>query len=136
MTATAPETPGPDHVRDVFARYAQALSEGDTDGLVALFTPDATLEDPIGTEPHRGHAAIARFFRLGFDATGGRILFRPEGDVRVNGRHAACAFVATCDRASPPFEVDTLDIARFDASGRIESMVAILGPTNFRPLSA
>ncbi len=130
----APEKPSPEHVRDVFARYAQALSEGDTAGLVALFAPDGTLEDPIGTEPHRGHEAIARFFQQGFDATGGRILFRPEGPVRINGPHAACAFVATCDRANPPFEVDTLDIAIFDASGRIKSMVAILGPSNFRPL--
>ena len=73
MTATAPETPGPDHVRDVFARYAQALSEGDTDGLVALFTPDATLEDPIGTEPHRGHAAIARCAALRFPRRSKRI---------------------------------------------------------------
>lgn len=129
------EAPSPDHVREVFARYARALSEGDTAGLVTLFARDGTLEDPIGTPAHRGHEAIARFFQKGFDATGGRILFRPEGPVRINGRHAACAFVATCDRADPPFEVDTLDIARFDALGRIESMVAILGPSNFRPLT-
>lgn len=128
------ETPTPEQVRDVFARYARALCEGDTSALVALFAPDGTLEDPIGSEPCRGHEAIGQFFQRGFDATGGRILFRPEGPVRVNGRHAACAFVATCDKANPPFEVDTLDIARFDAQGLIESMVAILGPTNFRLL--
>ena len=132
MTTTVSEAPSPDVVRDVFARYARALGEGDTEALVALFAPDGTLEDPVGSEPHRGHEAIARFFQQGFDATGGRILFRPEGPVRINGRHAACAFVATCDRASPPFEVDTLDIARLDSTGRIESMVAILGPSNFR----
>lgn len=134
MTTTVSEAPSPDVVRDVFARYARALGEGDTEALVALFAPDGTLEDPVGSEPHRGHEAIARFFQQGFDATGGRILFRPEGPVRINGRHAACAFVATCDRASPPFEVDTLDIARLDSTGRIESMVAILGPSNFRRL--
>src|SRR4249920_305638 len=86
----ASEVPSPDRVRDVFMRYARALSEGDTAGLVALFAPDGTLEDPIGTEPNRGHEAIARFFQQGFLATGGRILFRPEGPVRINGRHAAC----------------------------------------------
>jgi steroid delta-isomerase len=119
----------------VFERYAQALGEGDTAALVALFAPHGTLEDPIGTAPYKGHEAIAEFFRKGFEATGGRILFRPEGAVRINGRHAACAFVATCDRADPPFEVETLDIARFDEHGRIESMVAILGSSNFRPLA-
>jgi steroid delta-isomerase len=128
--------PTPQHIREVFGRYAKGLSDGDTGALVALFAPDGTLEDPIGTAPHLGHEAIARFFDQGFAATGGRILFRPEGDVRINGPHAACAFIATCDRADPPFEVDTLDIARFDEHGRIASMVAIVGPSNFRPVSA
>jgi len=126
------DAPSPQTIRDVFARYAQGLSDGDTSVLVSLFAPDAMLEDPIGTAPHRGREAIARFFDQGFAATGGRILFRAEGDVRINGPHAACAFVAICDRADPPFEVDTLDIARFDAEGRIASMVAIVGPSNFR----
>ena len=135
MDAT-PNHPTPEHIRTVFAKYAEALAKGDTQGLVLLFAPDGTLEDPIGTEPHRGHEAIARFFQKGFDATGGRILFRPEGPVRINGPHAGCAFVATCDRADPPFEVDTMDIARFDAAGLIASMVAILGPTNFRKIEA
>jgi steroid delta-isomerase len=124
----------PEHIRGVFAQYAEALGQGDSATLAALFAPDGTLEDPIGTDPHRGRHAIARFFDKGFEATGGRILFRPEGAVRINGPHAACAFVATCDKAKPPFEVDTMDIARFDANGFIASMVAILGPTNFRLL--
>jgi steroid delta-isomerase len=135
MDAT-PQHPTPEHIRHVLAKYAEALGKGDTQGLVCLFAPDGTLEDPIGTEPHRGHAAIASFFQRGFDATGGRILFRAEGPVRINGSHAACAFVATCDMADPPFEVETMDIARFDAAGQIASMVAILGPTNFRALEA
>jgi steroid delta-isomerase len=126
--------PSAAHIRAVFARYAAALSAGDSAALVALFAPDGTLEDPVGTPPHVGPVAIGRFFQQGFDATGGRILFRPQGDVRIRGVHAACAFTATCDRAEPPFEVDTLDIARFDPEGRIVSMVAILGPSNFRPL--
>lgn len=128
--------PEPAHIREVFARYAQGLTDGNVDAIVALFAPDGTLEDPIGTPPHRGHEAIARFFRQGFEATGGRIRFVPEGPVRINGPHAACAFVAICDRATPPFEVDTLDLARFDGNGRIASMVAVVGPSNFRPLAA
>ena len=125
----------PEHIRAVFERYASGLADGDVAAIVALFAPDGTLEDPIGTPPHAGHEAIARFFRQGFEATGGRIRFVPEGPVRINGPHAACAFVAICDRAPSPFEVDTLDIARFDDEGRIASMVAVVGPTNFRPLA-
>ena len=130
-TTDTADAPSPQHIRAVFARYAQALCDGDTQALVELFAVDGSLEDPIGSEPHRGAEALARFFQQGFDAVGGRILFQPEGPVRINGPHAACAFLATCDRADPPFVVETLDIARFDASGRIASMTAILGPENF-----
>lgn len=128
------EGPDPECVRSVFAAYAHHLSTGDADGLAALFAPGGVLEDPIGTPPHVGREAIRRFFQAGFDQTGGRILFEPEGAVRVRGPHAACAFVATCDKAQPPFKVETLDVARFDAGGRIVSMIAILGPSNFHLL--
>lgn len=122
------------HIRDVFRRYAEALSAGDTDGLVALFSPEAVLIDPVGTSPHIGREAIRRFFQAGFEQTGGAIRFVPEGNVRVRGNHAACAFVAICDRAARPFEVDTLDVGEFDDQGLIVKWIAYVGETNFRPM--
>lgn len=125
--------PTPTHIRNVFRRYAEALSEGDTEKILALFSPDAVLIDPIGTSPHIGREAIHRFFQAGFEQTGGSIRFQPEGDVRVRGRHAGCAFVAICDKATPPFEVDTLDVGEFDDQGLIVRWIAYVGETNFRP---
>lgn len=131
---TLANDPDPERIRNVFAAYAHGLSSGDAEGLAALFAPDGVLEDPIGTSPHVGREAIRRFFQVGFDQTGGRILFEPEGAIRIRGPHAACAFIATCDRAQPPFKVETLDVARFDSEGQIVSMTAVLGPSNFHPL--
>jgi steroid Delta-isomerase len=126
--------PDPERIRAVFAAYARCLSYGDAEGLASLFAPGGALEDPIGTPPHVGREAIRRFFQAGFDQTGGRILFEPEGAIRIRGPHAACAFIATCDKAQPPFKVETLDVARFDSEGQIVSMTAVLGPANFHPL--
>lgn len=53
--------PSVEHIRQMFERYAVCLSEGDVEGVVSLFAPEALLEDPIGTE-YRGHAAIRDFF--------------------------------------------------------------------------
>ena len=140
MSESIPHTPvpaeGPDavRIRTVFAAYARHLSDGNADALAGLFAPGGMLEDPIGTPPHVGRDAIRRFFQAGFDQTGGRILFAPEGAVRIRGPHAACAFIATCDRAQPPFRVETVDVAHFDAEGQILTMTAVLGPSNFHPL--
>lgn len=125
--------PTPTYIREVFRRYAEALSEGDSDKILELFSPDAVLIDPIGTAPHVGCEAIRRFFQAGFDQVGGSIQFHPEGDVRIRGKHAGCAFVAICDKAVPPFEVDTLDVGEFDDQGLIVRWIAYVGETNFRP---
>jgi steroid delta-isomerase len=127
-------TPAPELIRRVIAQYAEYLSQGDVDGLAALFAPDAVFEDPIGTPPYIGPEGARRFFSAALQRTGGRILFQPEGAVRIRGPHAACAFIATCDRTTPAFVTETMDIFRFDAEGRIVSLVAIWGESNARPL--
>lgn len=120
----------PETICAVVARYAQCLCDGDLEGIVALFATDAVFEDPIDTPPYIGSARIREFFRAAFSQTGGRILFVPEGAVRIRGNHAACAFTATCDRISPGSVTQTMDIFRFDETGRIVSLIAIWGESN------
>jgi len=134
MKPTDVARPVPAHIRSVFARYVAMLQVGDAEGIAALFSPHAVLEDPVGTPPHVGQEAIRSFFQTGFNETGGRIRFEPEGEIRISGEHAACAFVAICEDAPEPFEVATIDFARFDAEGRIVSWIAVWGPENFRRL--
>jgi uncharacterized protein (TIGR02246 family) len=42
--------------------YATEWKEGDADGVMALFTEDATLVPHHGDEPIKGHAAIREFW--------------------------------------------------------------------------
>jgi hypothetical protein len=50
---------------DVLAvvRRSPELARGhDRAGWVGLFTPDATVQDPVGSRPHRGTDEIGRFY--------------------------------------------------------------------------
>ena len=126
------EGPGPDHIRGVFERYGALVTAGDTDGIVALYAPDAVVRDPVDGPEHRGHAAIRAFYQSGFDAMGGGIRMTLDGNVRIAGRHGAAAYVARTVNHSEIFETDTLDVMLFDDAGLIVSMDAYWGPANFR----
>ena len=57
------------NVRELGIRSRAAVSAGDRDGWLALFTKDAVVQDPVGPSPfdpegkgHHGRAAIAAFY--------------------------------------------------------------------------
>ncbi len=43
-------------------RYLDTVATGTGADVTALFAPDATVEDPVGAEPIRGHDAIRAFY--------------------------------------------------------------------------
>jgi hypothetical protein len=55
-------TPSPDIVLAAAQRSLAAAAAGDRAGWLALFSPDARVEDPVGSAPHRGHVALGHFF--------------------------------------------------------------------------
>lgn len=120
-----------EHMRDTMLRYAALLSARDIDGILGLFVPDATLEDPVGSTPLRGHAALRQFYLEGFERTEGTMRMKPEGSVRVAGNEAACAMIVSCRMGEQTLRVETLDTMVFDPDGRITSMRAHVGPLNF-----
>jgi steroid delta-isomerase len=131
----APQYPTPEHMRDAVLTYFASFATADVDAIVALFAENAVVEDPIGGARMEGLAAIRAFFKGGFDYVGGGYSFVPEGNVRVAANHAACAAIATCDKADPPFRLETLDVMTFDEAGKIVGMKAYWGPANMTPLA-
>jgi steroid Delta-isomerase len=127
--------PSPEHMRDAVLTYFASFETADVDRIVALFADDAVVEDPIGGARMEGIKAIRAFFTGGFDYVGGGYRFVPEGKVRVAANHAACAAIATCDKADPPFRLETLDVMTFDEAGKIAAMKAYWGPLNMTSLS-
>lgn len=129
--ARTPAGPSPEHMRDTMLSYAELLSAGNVDGIVALFAPNAVLEDPVGSTPVRGLDGLRAFYQSGQEQTGGTLRMRPEGAVRVAGNEAACAMIVDCSMGGERFQVETLDTLVFDDQGRILSLRAHVGPLNF-----
>ena len=50
------------HVADTVNRYIELLANGSADELAALYTPDATVEDPVGSGVRRGHDDIRKLY--------------------------------------------------------------------------
>jgi steroid delta-isomerase len=122
-------------MRDAVLTYFASFATADVDRIVGLFAEEAVVEDPVDGARMQGAAALRAFFAGGFDYVGGGYRFEPEGSVRIAGNHAACAAIAICDKANPPFRLDTLDVMTFDEAGKIVAMKAYWGPANMRSLS-
>ena len=63
-------------------RSLAAAGAHDRDGWIGLFTADGTIEDPVGSRPHRGAAAIGKFYDTFIGPRA--ISFRPDGDIVVD----------------------------------------------------
>jgi steroid delta-isomerase len=120
--------PTAEHIRKVFQRYAELVTARDFEAIANLYAEDATVEDPIGSAPHRGRDAIREFYR----ASAGRVRLALEGRVRVAGREAAAAMIAHPTGADG-MVVDTIDVMTFDDVGLITSMRAYWSADTIHP---
>lgn len=121
-----------DHIRGVFERYVKHLSAGDVEGVVAMYHDDATVEDPIGSEPHRGREAIRRFYA----ASAGHFAMKLTGPVRVAGHEAAAPMRVLLGPEGARKAIDVIDLMTFDEGGAITSMRAFWSPDDIRPATA
>jgi len=109
----------PDVLRDIVQRYLATLAGGTAEEMVAFYTEDATLEDPVGGgEVHIGRQAITGFYEA----------LKRQGDIatelltfRAGGHEAAFVFAITVGGA---VRVEPIEIQTFDSDGKITSMRA------------
>lgn len=107
-------------IRAAVARYLEALTLGSPAGVAALYADDATVEDPAGSPPHRGRAAIETFYGpLEFGQTSTELLA-----VRIAGDSAAVHFRVVTRAGDQTFAIEPIDIMTFDDHARITSMRA------------
>ncbi len=69
-----------EHIISVMQQYVDAISAGDLEAVVALYAEDAVVEDPVGSEPARGHKALREFYQMACDSVGKMVL---DGNPRV-----------------------------------------------------
>jgi len=117
-----------EHMRDVLARYVDGMTRGDCDGIMALYADDATVEDPVGSEPRRGRAAIAELYRN----AAGKLRLELDGRVRVADRYAAAPMLGY-PHGMAGMVVEIVDVMTFNDDGLITSMRAYWSPDTMRP---
>lgn len=125
--------PDANHIRQLYDRYPELVSKGDVDSIVALYAEDATIEDPIGSELHRGTEAIRAFYA----AAAGSVELKLSGPARVAGREAAAPLVALIGPEGPDRKaLDIISVMVFDEAGKITSMRAYWSIDAMRPATA
>ncbi|SNR29086.1 nuclear transport factor 2 family protein [Actinomadura mexicana] len=131
MNAVAWDAPDSDHPARRAARASMtAVAEGRRDDWLALFAPDALIEDPVGPsflDPegagHRGPDGIENFWDS-FISTIAGFRFR-IADSFANG--PCCANVATITTETPDGATMTIDcvlVYTVDGAGKITSLRA------------
>lgn len=121
--------PTPEQMTAAVHAYVEAFDKNDPEMAVALFAPDATIEDPIGTPLKVGTHAIREFY-YGSAATGAKLVL--EGPVRVGGDYAAFAFSVKLHLNGQDLQVDVIDTFKFNDAGMVIEMKAYFGPANMK----
>ncbi len=117
--------PSQARMKAVLQAYVDGLNADDADGVIALFAPDAVIEDPVGTPEKRG-AAIEAWFR-----GAAKMHARLELASPIRGSHglaAAMAFTVTTRFDGQIRTTRSLDVVRFDEQGRITRLEGYWGP--------
>ena len=112
--------------------YASRINAGDRDGVLALFAPDVTIEDPVGTPIKRGDEIAAWFS----DTIAFQTRIIPIAPIRGSHSNAAALIfdVSFQPPEGPRLLIRSLDICTFDAQGLITSLKAYWGPDDVQPV--
>lgn len=111
-------------IRETVERYVQLVASGPTSEILALYAPDAVVEDPIGSDPRRGHEAIGQLYQA-LESLERKTELHA---VRVAGNHAAVSFTLVGEVGGHRMTLSPIDVMEFDEQGRITSMRAYWGP--------
>jgi len=106
-----------DHIRKTIDQYIGFMNASDIDSIAELYAENATLEDPIGTDPIQGRAAIREFYA----GAVGNVTLEATGNPRVAAGQAAFPMRA---RLGEDHTIEIIDVMVFDDDGRIASMRA------------
>ncbi len=118
------------HIRQVYERYPELVTKGDVEALVELYSDVGTVEDPIGSELHRGRDAIRAFYQAAADA---KVTMKRTGAVRVAGTEAATPLLVLIGPEGQQQALDIISVMVFDEKGKITSMRAFWSMDALRP---
>jgi steroid delta-isomerase len=111
---------GTQQSRATVERYIELVASGTAAQILELYSSEAVVEDPIGSEPRRGLDAIRELYAV-LEPLQRKV---EAGNVRVSGNHAALAFTMVSEGHGHRMTISPIDVMEFDDEGRIVSMRA------------
>ena len=120
-------TNAPD-ITETIHRYLQLVGKGSADDILELFADDATVEDPVGSEPRVGRQAIHEFFSALHSLERETELL----SIRVCGHEAAFQFAITFNAGEGRMRLEPIDTMVFDADGKITSVRSYFSPSDVK----
>jgi steroid Delta-isomerase len=122
---------GDDHpARKAATRSMAAAMAGDRDGWLALFAPEAIVEDPVGPSPldpegagHRGHDAIGGFWDTSISAAEA-IRFEVHDSFAAGSEVVNVVSIHLTLAGGATARTDAAILYRVDEQGRIASLRA------------
>jgi steroid delta-isomerase len=119
--------PTEQHMKAVLQTYIDEVSRGDAEAVTALFADDAVVEDPVGTEPRRGLAEIAAFYR---ETAAGRVRLSLVTPIRGSYANRAAMALTVEVPGDSPMRIRAIDVFTFGDDGLITAMQAYWGPSD------
>ncbi len=108
--------------------YIDNFNRQDAAAIAALYSDDATVEDPVGSPLKKGKAAIAAFYEMAIK-TGAKLEL--AAPIRAShGDSAAMAFDVKLNMPQGKALIRVIDVMTFDAAGKFTSMRAFWGPSD------
>lgn len=104
-------------------QYIEAFDKADIDLIRELYAVNATVEDPVGTDPYVGIDAILGFYE---PSLGAGAKLELTGAPRCTGNAVAFPFKAIIG----DMNIEIIDVFEFDVHGKVVSMKAYWGPEN------
>ena len=119
--------PTPEQMIAAVHAYVEAFDKQDPALATSIFAEDAVIDDPIGSPPKVGQAAILQFYTESM-ATGAKLVL--QGPIRVAVAHAAFAMQVRLHWDGKDMAIDVIDTFAFDEAGKVRQMQAYFGPGN------
>jgi steroid delta-isomerase len=122
--------PSQEAITQTVNSYLTHVANGATEEVVNLYTADATIEDPAGTEVRRGRDAVREFYTAFQDAKKDTEL----AEIRVGGSEAAFFWHLTLDAGDTRTRISPISLMTFDDDAKITSMRAFWSPSDVQVL--
>jgi steroid delta-isomerase len=106
-------------------KYVEAFDKQDLNIIREIYSEDAIVEDPVGTDVHVGIDAVCAFYE---GALGSGAKLSLSGEPRCSGNAVAFPFQVKM----PGVIIDIIDVFEFNDQGKVNSMKAYWSDGNMK----